>query len=64
MHRDGAKSRVNNLVVSSPVSDFQIGEATFEVGGKSKGQKQLSSTPNGYVVKDDIEYEHANIVPL
>lgn len=56
--------RVNNLVVSSPVSDFQIGEATFEVGGKSKGQKQLSGTPNGYVVKDNIEYGYDNIIPL
>lgn len=56
--------RVNQEVTSSLISDFQIGDHTFEVGGKSKGQKQLREATQGYVVKDDIEYGHGNIIPL
>ncbi len=56
--------KVNNDVISSRVADFKVGDSTFEVGGKSKGQKQLEGVPNGIVVKDDIEYGHGNIVPL
>lgn len=51
-------------VTSSSVSDFQIGERTFEVGGKNKKQKQIQDVENAYVVKDDIEYGHRNSVPL
>ena len=56
--------RVNQEVTSSPISDFQIGDHTFEVGGKSKGQKQIREATQGYVVKDDIEYGHGNVIPL
>ena len=56
--------RVNQQVASSSISDFQIGEYTFEVGGKSKGKKQIREAAQGYVVKDDIEYGHGNIIPL
>ena len=56
--------RVMNKVVVSKQSDFEIQGMTFEVGGKSKGQKQLTSVENGYVVKDDIEYGSGNIIPL
>lgn len=56
--------RVNNDVVSSKQSDFAIGSYTFEVGGRSKGQRQIADLPNGIIVKDDIEFGHANIVPL
>ena len=52
-----------NLSVSR-VSDFKIGDNTFEVGGKNKGQKQLEGVPNGIVVKDDIEFGNDNIIPL
>lgn len=56
--------RVNNKVFSSRVSDFTIGDYTFEIGGRKKGQKQVENIPNGIVVKDDIEYGSFNTVPL
>ena len=37
---------------------------SFEIGGKKKGQKQIESVEKGFVVKDDIEYGFANIIPL
>ena len=51
-------------VISSKVSDFVIGEHTFEVGGKKKGKKQIEDVPNGHIVKDDIEYGHGTKIPL
>ena len=56
--------RVNHDVVSSKISDFQIGDYTFEVGGKGKGLRQIKEATHGYVVKDDIEFGHGNIIPL
>ena len=56
--------RVNQNVFSSPISDFQIGDATFEVGGRSKSAKQIRDAVRGFVVKDDIEYGHGNVIPL
>ena len=50
--------------LESPVSDFEIEGNTFEVGGRKKGKKQIEDIPDGYVVKDDIEYVHNNQVPL
>lgn len=56
--------RVRQEVISSRVADFQIDGRTFEVGGKSKGQKQIASASEGYIVKDDIEAGYANVIPL
>lgn len=56
--------RVNQEVIASRTADFKIDEYTFEVGGKSKGQKQLNNMPQGFVVKDDIEVGFGNIIPL
>jgi len=56
--------RVKHDVVSSPVADFLIGDHTFEVGGKNKGQKQIKDIENGYIVKDDIESGYLNVIPL
>ena len=56
--------RVKQEITSSKISDFQIGERTFEIGGKNKGQKQIEGLPKGYIVKDDIESGYANIIPL
>lgn len=56
--------RVNQDVITSSVSDFQIGNRTFEVGGKNKKQKQLQGMDNGFVVKDDIETGYLNVIPL
>lgn len=56
--------RVQNRVLASRVSNFTIGEYTFEIGGRKKGKQQIENVPNGFVVKDDIEYGHHNIIPL
>ena len=56
--------RVNNQLLASRVSDFVIGDYTFEVGGKKKGNKQIEDITNGIVVKDNIEYGHLNVIPL
>lgn len=56
--------RVGYFVTSSSISDFEIDGRTFEVGGKSKTQRQIKQAKEGYVVKDDIEYAYQNIVPL
>lgn len=56
--------RVKHRVVSSPIADFQIGDVTFEVGGRSKGQRQIREADRGFVVKDDIEYGYGNVIPL
>lgn len=58
------QTRVVRDVISSRISDFEIDGKTFEVGGKKKGKKQLSDAKEGYVIKDDIEYGSANIIPL
>lgn len=55
---------LHNRVVASPVSDFLIDGHTFEVGGKSKKQKQIRDVPDSYVVKDDIESGYLNVLPL
>ena len=57
-------ARVTDPVTTSSVSDFQIGDYIFEVGGKKKGRKQIEAVENGIVVKDDIEYGSKGIVPL
>ena len=56
--------RVTEGVISSRISDFEIGGKTFEVGGKKKGKKQLAEAEEGYVVRDDIEFGTGNIIPL
>lgn len=56
--------RVEGNVMCSPVSDFLINGMTFEIGGRKKGQKQISEVDKGYVVKDDIETGYANVLPL
>lgn len=56
--------RVEHDVIASPISDFLIGDVTFEVGGKNKKQKQLQGVDKGYVVKDSIETGYMNVIPL
>lgn len=56
--------RVLNDVISSPISDFEIDGKVFEIGGRKKGQKQIESAKEGYIVKDDIESGFANVIPL
>ena len=56
--------RVKHDVITSAISDFQITDYTFEVGGKNKKQKQLQGIENGFIVKDDIEQGYMNVIPL
>ncbi len=56
--------KVTHTVTSSSVSDFKVGDYTFEIGGRNKKQKQIQGIGNAYVVKDDIEYGYQNVVPL
>lgn len=58
------QTRLNLDVISSKVSDFQIGEYTFEVGGKKKGLKQVQGVENAYIVRDDAEYASGQFLPL
>ena len=58
------QTRIFADVISSPVADFMIGDMTFEIGGKSKTQKQIQNTPNSFVVEYDIESGFMSIVPL
>ena len=51
-------------VEESPISDFEIDGKTFEVGGRSKGKKQITEAKEGYVVADDTEYVFGNKIPL
>ena len=36
----------------------------FEIGGKSKGEKQLLDHPNAYIAADDLEYGSGKKIPL
>lgn len=56
--------RVKQEITSSKISDSQIGERAFEIGGKNKGQKRIGGLPKGYIVRDKIESGYANILPL
>ncbi|MEE1175937.1 MAG: AAA family ATPase [Paludibacteraceae bacterium] len=58
------QTRVMYDVITSSVSDFQIGKYTFEVGGKNKTQKQIAGVSDAFVVKDDIEIGYQNVIPL
>lgn len=51
-------------IVESPISDFEIDDMTFEVGGRKKGKKQIEDAKEGYIVKDNIEYAFENQIPL
>ena len=51
-------------VYSSKISDFEIGDITFEVGGRNKKGKQLRETDKGYIVKDNIEYAVGKNIPI
>ncbi len=49
----------------STKADFLIdNKYTFEIGGKSKGKKQIADIKNSFIIKDDIESGVLNIIPL
>lgn len=58
------QTRVCNDVRSSDISDFEIDNKVFEIGGRKKGQKQIENASDGYIVKNDIESGYANVIPL
>jgi uncharacterized protein len=54
-----------HTVEYAPESDFLVDHTfTFEVGGKSKTDKQIKNTANSFIVSDDLEYGTANRIPL
>ena len=49
----------------SLTGDFLVDETqTFEIGGKSKTQKQIAGTPNAYIAMDETEAGIGNRIPL
>lgn len=56
--------RTTHKITASEKADFKVGDYTFEVGGRKKGQRQIETVENAFVVKDDIEYGHLNEIPL
>ena len=51
-------------VTASDISDFEVDCRTFEVGGKSKGKKQILAADEGYIVADNMEYAVGNKIPI
>lgn len=58
------QTRLTLDVITSKVSDFMIGKYTFEVGGANKSHRQIANVPDSYVVRDDVEFAQADILPL
>lgn len=57
--------RHSHLVELSPASDFLVdGKYTFEVGGQTKGKKQISTIDDAFLVVDDTEYGSDHRIPL
>lgn len=61
---------VNQLMYKHSVEysskgDFRIdGKYTVEIGGRSKGGKQIANVENGFIAADDVEYAYGNKIPL
>lgn len=55
---------INNDILSSSQSDFQVNGCTFEIGGRKKGNDQIQGLCKAFIVKDDIEYGFGNTIPL
>jgi len=48
-----------------PKGDFLVDKKyTFEIGGKSKNNRQIYSLENAFIAADDIEYGFENKIPL
>jgi predicted AAA+ superfamily ATPase len=56
--------RVKYDVMVSTIADFRVGDYTFEIGGKNKGQKQIQGIDKAFIAKDDIEFGFLNTIPL
>ena len=56
---------VNHKIRNPKSSDFEIDNSyIFEIGGKSKGKKQIAHLNNAFIVKDELEYPAGNALPL
>lgn len=55
---------VNHNVCYANQGDFRVGDHTFEVGGRSKSNKQIQEIKNAYIAADDIQIGHNNKIPL
>lgn len=56
---------VSHQVALHNKADFVVDEHfVFEIGGKNKGQRQITDTENSFLVKDDIESGYLNNIPL
>lgn len=56
---------LDNIIELSGQGDFIVGSRyTFEVGGKSKGFKQIGNVADSYVVADDIETGSGKKIPM
>ena len=56
--------RVTSDIIASRTADFEIGDITFEVGGKKKSGRQIKNVQNSFIVKDDLEIGAGNQIPL
>ncbi len=54
------------FISSSKIADFEVEDYVFEIGGKNKGQAQITAVPQGkgFVVKDEVERAIGNNIPL
>jgi len=58
------QTKAKHETLTSTIADFEIEDMTFEIGGKSKEQKQIQAAKRGFVIKDNIEIGYENIIPL
>lgn len=56
--------RVKHKPTTSEAADFKIDDMDFEVGGKTKGARQIREVEKGFIVKDNIETAYLNTIPL
>ncbi len=58
-------SNAGHQLILADQGDFEIdGRYVLEVGGKSKKQKQIKNLTDAWLVQDNIEVGHGNIIPL
>ena len=57
----GYKHQVEYVKSGDVIIDHKY---TFEVGGKSKGGKQIATSENAYIIADDYDYPMGNKLPL
>lgn len=56
---------VAHSLTYSDKTDFLVdGKYSFEIGGKSKGSKQIEGLVDAYIAADNIEYGSGNKIPL